>query len=699
MARGIVDKESRIVPVRVMSSSIDILALSHRERPGVGPRSVSQSTAPPKSSTALTSRVATILSTSYSDAEFRDALVLLDERGVINDPETRRQLRLDLQKEVIDSNSSVVAEFGKIAEHLQRIKATLDRLNSGYQDVKKQIETAHVQTAPALGEAASLLEQRKQVEDKQRFLDAFNNHFTMSEDEVAALTMTAEPVDDRFFNALLKAKKISKDCEVLLGFENQTLGLELMEETSKQLNLGFQKLYKWLQREFKTLNLENPQMNPSVRHALRVLTEKPALFQNCLDFFAEARERVLTDSFYTALTGTSMTGVPDRSAKPIDMTAHDPLRYVGDMLAWIHSASVSEREALEVLFVAEGEELTQGLRSGRDAEIWRLVADDDDQATDFNALRALHELVDRVISGAGRLLRQRIEQVIQTNEDIITAYKLANLVNFYSVTFEKLLGSESSLVGSTKSLQSESMRQFRALVREYIATLQGEFQQTPSDLGPPGFLQESLKQLQTFIQSYESSLSVDEDREAGFESILAETFDPFMSGCDNMARAMTAPNNSIFLINCALSSAACLGDFEFTRTRSREIQDSLDKESKNLVAYQHRLFRQTSGLGSILEAVGEGGSSLKEHLQPEILAMASRSLDNFLPSALMDAMDRLKHLQDSSLARRVTEEAAELFCQDFERIEDAIQSAHQEGTGDLKVAFPRTTVEIRVLLS
>lgn len=575
----------------------------------------------------------------------------------------------------------------------------MDKLNSGYQDVKRQIESAHQQTAPALTDASSLLEQRRQIEDKQKFLEAFNSHFTMSDDEVAALTMTAEPVDDHFFNALLKVKKISKDCEVLLGFENQTLGLELMEETSKHLNLGFQKLYKWLQREFKTLNLENPQMNPSVRHALRVLTERPTLFQNCLNFFADARERILTDSFYTALTGTSMAGVPDHSAKPIDMTAHDPLRYVGDMLAWIHSATVSEREALEVLFVAEGEELAQGLRSGRDAEIWRLVVDEDDQTTDFNALRALHELVDRDISGAARLLRQRIEQVIQTNEDIITAYKLANLVNFYSVTFEKLLGSESSLVDSTKSLQSESMRQFRALVREHIATLQGEFQQTPSDLGPPGFLQESLKQLQTFIQSYDSSLSVDEDREAGFESILAETFDPFMSGCENMAKAMAAPNNSIFLINCGLASTACLGEFDFTRTRSSGIQDSLSNESKKLVAYQHEHFRKSSGLASILGAVLQGGSSLDEHLQPDELAVASRSLDNFLPSALMDAMDRLKHLQDSSLARRVTEEAAELFCRDFEKVEKAVVDTDSEDVEGLREAFPRTTVEIRVLLS
>jgi len=35
--------------------------------------------------------------------------------------------------------------------------------------------------------------------------------------------------------------------------------------------------------------------------------------------------------------------------KPIEMVAHDPLRYVGDIFAWLHSALVSEMEALDVL--------------------------------------------------------------------------------------------------------------------------------------------------------------------------------------------------------------------------------------------------------------------------------------------------------------------------------------------------------------
>ncbi|KAM6536567.1 Golgi transport complex subunit 6 [Fusarium falciforme] len=673
----------------------------------VSPDSYPQTPSTPKSLTPLASKVTSVLSTTHSDSEFRDALSLLDQRGIQNDAETRRRVRLDLQKEVIDSNGEVIAEFGRVAEQLRRIKTTIDKLNSGYEDMKSQVVAAHEQTTPALSEASSLLEQRRQVEVKQDLLGAFRKHFIMSESEIAALTMTAEPVDDRFFEALGKAKKISKDCEILLGFEKQTLGLELMEQTSKNINLGFQKLYKWIQREFKTLNLENPQMNSSIRRALRVLAERPSLFQNCLDFFSEARERILSDSFYVALTGSSPSGTEDPSVKPIDMTAHDPLRYVGDMLAWIHSATVSEREALEVLFVAEGEELAKGLKSGRDAEIWRLIAEDDEVEADFNALKALNDLVDRDISGAARVLRQRMEQVIQSNEETIPAYKLANLVNFYRITFQKTLGPNTNLVELVEGLETEALRQFRALVRDHIATLQGEFQHAPSDLGPPAFLQDSLKQLKAISKTYDSSLSASEDRESEFENVLAEAFEPFMAGCENMAKVMKDQKGAIFLINCISSATACLEPFEFTRRRTQQLRGKSEEEAKKLVVSQYNFFRKGSGLDPIFSFLEENKDKDAGPLDEKLLGQASQTLDDFLPSALMDAMENLKHLQDSKLARQVTEEAAEQFCNDFEELEEVIleededsaDSDDDEEEGRLRSVFPRTTAEIRVLLS
>lgn len=69
-----------------------------------------------KGPTPLASRVTSVLSTSHSDTEFRDALALLDSRNIVNDAETRRQIRMSLQKEVLDGNGEIVGEFGKVAE-------------------------------------------------------------------------------------------------------------------------------------------------------------------------------------------------------------------------------------------------------------------------------------------------------------------------------------------------------------------------------------------------------------------------------------------------------------------------------------------------------------------------------------------------------------------------------------------------------
>ncbi len=747
----------------------------------------------------LSTKLTSVLSTSYVDSDFREALALLDERELTNSAETRRRLRLDVQKEVIDSNGEIIAEFGRVAEQLRRIGSTIDTLNKSYQEMQGHVTAAHGATSSTLEEANVLLTRRRNVETKQQLLKAFREHFVLSEDETASLTLTAEPVDDRFFAVLAKAKLIRKDCEVLLGFENQTLGLDVMDQTSKGLNLAFQKLYRWTQKEFKTLNLENPQINSSIRRALRVLAERPSLFQNCLDFFAEAREQILSDSFYLALTGTSASGTKDHSVKPIELAAHDPLRYVGDMLAWTHSAAVSEREALEVLFVSDGNEIARGMQEGRENEPWQLMVDDADAdgPLEFDAVKALNDLVDRDVSGAARILRQRVEQVIQTNEDTILAYKLANLLNFYRVTFSKLLGGDqqSVLLQAIANLEAEALRQFRSLMRDHIAALQGEFQHPPpDDLAPPDFLQDALKQLAAIMGTYETSLSpppppprpssssssssagdgdgdgdgVYDDREAGFQPVLAESFDPFLAGCQRMSAALGGPPaDSIFLANCLLAARAALAPFDFGRRRAARLQAAVDGHAARLVENQYAFFRAESALEPLLAALvplfssreerkksrskrkergeqegeeeeeeekGSGGGEEGEEdgedaeldaevvaemrrldvLRPEALAAASQNLDDFLPSAVMDATENVKRLQDARLAREITEAAAERFCADFERVEELLvladeMAAAEHGSGDggqgdaeipsYRALFPRTTGEIRVLLS
>lgn len=67
-------------------------------------------------SNAFMNKLTSILSGLYADSDIRAALEILDSRSLKNDAETRRRLRLDTQKEVIDCNGSVVHDFGKVAE-------------------------------------------------------------------------------------------------------------------------------------------------------------------------------------------------------------------------------------------------------------------------------------------------------------------------------------------------------------------------------------------------------------------------------------------------------------------------------------------------------------------------------------------------------------------------------------------------------
>lgn len=588
----------------------------------------------------------------------------------------------------------------------------ISSLNNYCADMRSHIAAANKETGPVLEEATTLMTQKKQVEAKQQILSAFSSHFLVSDEEATVLTSTAEPVNEEFFQVLTRVKKIHHDSQVLLGTENQQLGLEVLEQSSKQLNSAFQKLYRWIQRDFKTLDLENPQISASVRRSLRVLAERPTLFQSCLDSFAEARETILSDSFHAALTGSSSDA--HIVTKPIEFQAHDPLRYIGDMLAWAHSTTVSEREALENLFISDGEEIKRSIQAGLESEPWLR----DEDAEVFDGRKALNQLVSRDLIGVARLLRQRTEQVIQSHDNATLAYKIANLIGFYKGTFAKLLGSDSEVLDVFDTLEGSAMRQFRANMRDHVAAVQSDLAVAPADLSPPEFLDEALQMLRILAKSYETSAAVGgEEQEKGFSAVLAEALDPFMSGCVNLQKGLQSPEGTIFAVNCLFAAKETLAAYSFTAERVAEMNEAITGQVAQLVDYQHQYFLHESGLVALLEALADitdAAESLKsipdlKEFKPDALIAASQQLDEFLPSAVLDASENLKKLRNRKLIQEITDEAAGKFCEDFEFVESKMIAAdeltYDESREDedqepgLRDLFPRTSGEIRVLLS
>lgn len=64
---------------------------------------------------ALANKLHSALAASYYDPDIRGTLDTLDARGLENTPETRRGLRLRVQREVLENDGQIVRDFGMVA--------------------------------------------------------------------------------------------------------------------------------------------------------------------------------------------------------------------------------------------------------------------------------------------------------------------------------------------------------------------------------------------------------------------------------------------------------------------------------------------------------------------------------------------------------------------------------------------------------
>lgn len=580
-----------------------------------------------------------------------------------------------------------------------------------------------------LEEATTLLARKQETESKQQLLKAFNEHFLLSDEDLTTLTSSAEAVNDQYFVILARVKQIHKDCEILLGYENQRLGLELMEQTTRNLDAGYKKLYNWIQREFKGLDLEDPHISGSIRRSLRALSERPTLFQNCLDFFGEARQVTLSEAFQTALTDSTLG-----ASKAIEFSTHDPLRYVGDMLAWVHSTTVSEKEALEGLFISDADEISRGLTAGKSSEPWARLRrtssmvndedisdeedeDEDETATTFHGHAALNSLISRNMASVSQILSQRISLTIRNLSDQITIYKCYNLLLFYQDIFIKLLGltnlnaqtpqqpqsksephAQNSLLLALSNLQSQALNHFQGTVSEDIEAHSSTIDPKPT-LQPPGILQSNLALFSSILHVRAPNLTNSE-----LTKLYGMLLAPVIELCANAASSPTPQDESdetqepenfeatIYRLNymqliistlTTLSRDSTLNPFIAAPLHSaeQEVENLSDRLADNLTA-EFLSISQVQELLDITTTLTEKTITEKRKTLLERLEDASATLDSFLASALMDAQDHLSKLGNKAIGKSVVADAVERFCEEFEKLVGRFEEMDGEFEGD-----------------
>ncbi|XP_016780709.3 conserved oligomeric Golgi complex subunit 6 isoform X3 [Pan troglodytes] len=281
-----------------------------------------------------------------NDKEMLEALKALSTFFVENSLRTRRNLRGDIERKSLAINEEFVSIFKEVKEELESISEDVQAMSNCCQDMTSRLQAAKEQTQDLIVKTTKLQSESQKLEIRAQVADAFLSKFQLTSDEMSLLRGTREgPITEDFFKALGRVKQIHNDVKVLLRTNQQTAGLEIMEQMALLQETAYERLYRWAQSECRTLTQESCDVSPVLTQAMEALQDRPVLYKYTLDEFGTARRSTVVRGFIDALT----RGGPGGTPRPIEMHSHDPLRYVGDMLAWLHQATASEKEHLEAL--------------------------------------------------------------------------------------------------------------------------------------------------------------------------------------------------------------------------------------------------------------------------------------------------------------------------------------------------------------
>ncbi|CAE6466721.1 unnamed protein product [Rhizoctonia solani] len=510
----------------------------------------------------------------------------------------RQNLQRDVEGRLADGGRKFLEAFGEVDKKLDVLQDHVQVMNAQCEAMENRLRTTNQSCKYLLERAEGLRAQQQTANTRQEIIALFLDRFTLSTVELEAIASRDVPVGRQMFDAMDKLERIREDCRVLMAGEGgeTKAGLDIMSSTSEQLEEGFQKLHRWCLFEFRQLGRDaHLEVEPLMTEAVRRLRKRPALLQEALDVLASVRQATLLNAFLAALTRGGPSGLP----RPIELHAHDPTRYVGDMLAWVHQAMAGEREFLDGLFGIKAERRMVGSvrepKSGEEESWIRVLMDED-----------LEKLCTP--------LKVRVQQTIRSQEGSITSYKIANLLEFYMIIMRRTIGEEAILSRALTELTEIAYTVFFDTLAAHGRSLLRFLHPAEDDLAAPVSLRDAAQVLKEIMVVYDSSLLRDEhqggvalDNEMqNFDTTLAAMVDPMLEMCRRMAALREKGgkwDGAIFMINCLTYLQGVLQGFSFTATRAFELDQLIGEHQTTLIEEHFEDLLGESGLQEIYKYI------------------------------------------------------------------------------------------------
>ena len=322
------------------------------------------------------SRINKVLAMRTDSVAMLEALDAISEFYVANTVEARRALRQDLELHNINLGKKFLVEFEQVRKKIEAVEENSGRLEHECQLLASRVSEADENMKSFMEKASELENRRNFYTEQSKEIASFLGRFQLSSEEVDILyqaPMDQQAAAKSFFDALQRLRNAYADCKLMVEkhsyryvkgfvilhthlsshiypyFTTHSAGFELLDLLGQHQDMAYQRLFEWVKGKCDSLaeTGSTEDIDLMLQTAIRYLRKLPIYFSQCQDLVVNSRRTQLVQKFVVALTQGGPAGQVFRA---IDLHAHDAVRYVGDMLAWMHQAVASEEEFLESVF-------------------------------------------------------------------------------------------------------------------------------------------------------------------------------------------------------------------------------------------------------------------------------------------------------------------------------------------------------------
>lgn len=329
------------------------------------PSDSSSSQDPLARSEALSTRLSRGLNPTFGDASMRELFTRLESKSYeesmdhlvdagIEGSIARKNLRSQVEAELIKNYASILADYAKPVKVLKTLGERVSALVVSINETKDLLEKDVAATSDLMSEIDALNSEKKSIDLKKSLLVAFRQKFTLNEYEQYVLEYN--DINQEFFDALLRAEKINEDCLILLAVDNPKQGRSLLAKNNDLVSKANQKITTFCTRSLSNIySLNNRERLNTLHMCLDYLSRSPEKLNSVLESFVKTRSASLLDEFSSQINGNNLSDGKSSisDSRPVYFSSHDPVRYIADLLAYVHSIVANEAETVKNLFEGE----------------------------------------------------------------------------------------------------------------------------------------------------------------------------------------------------------------------------------------------------------------------------------------------------------------------------------------------------------